>query len=340
MANLRRRRSDALRIVLSVAVLLSWSIAGCAEPHSQTAQTTAVNAILDAFSTHELVALGESHGIVQISDFRLALIQDARFPEVVDDVVVEFGNSIHQDLADQFVSGSHIEREELVRIWQDTGLPFGLWDVPVYEEVFQAVRAVNVRRPKAKHVRILLGDPPLDWDQVRSSRELQEWGKRRDTFPAELIQREVLRKDRKALILYGAWHTARVSYVSREGRVAEPLVALLERQPGARVFTIDLSANVGEDVVTIDPYIGSLPSPSLVILAGTRLGSSVSEGLAEWSATPLPRQRLYDAFIYLGPRSMMRQSNLEPEWTGSPYYHDMRMGRAFLSRLPASCVPE
>lgn len=48
-----------------------------------------IEAILDAFKTHNVVALDEgSHGNEQGHAFRLALLRDPRFPDPVNDIVV------------------------------------------------------------------------------------------------------------------------------------------------------------------------------------------------------------------------------------------------------------
>src|SRR5262245_58454978 len=58
-----------------------------------------VNGILEAFRSHEIVALGEgNHNNEQAHAFRLSLIRDPRFPAVVNDIVVEFGNARYQDV--------------------------------------------------------------------------------------------------------------------------------------------------------------------------------------------------------------------------------------------------
>ena len=53
-----------------------------------------ISGILDAFRSHQIVALGEGiHGNNQAHAVRLALIRDPRFATVVNDIVVEFGTS-------------------------------------------------------------------------------------------------------------------------------------------------------------------------------------------------------------------------------------------------------
>src|SRR5207244_13240121 len=92
-------------------------------------------------------------------------------PELVgklNDLVVECGNSLHQQLADRFVLGGElISNGELERIWRFTIGGGVLWDSPVYEQVFHTVRALNWMRPARARVRVLLGDSAFDYRTVR-----------------------------------------------------------------------------------------------------------------------------------------------------------------------------
>ena len=57
-----------------------------------------VAAILDAFESHDLVALGEGpHNNERSHAFRLGLIRDPRCPSIVNDIVVESGSAwVHE----------------------------------------------------------------------------------------------------------------------------------------------------------------------------------------------------------------------------------------------------
>jgi len=81
-----------------------------------------VSAIVDAFRTHEIVAVGnvEFRGNEQSHAFHLSLIRDSRLTAVVNDIVVEFGTARYQDFVDRFVSGEAVPPESLRRVWQDT----------------------------------------------------------------------------------------------------------------------------------------------------------------------------------------------------------------------------
>jgi hypothetical protein len=77
------------------------------------------------------------------------------------DIVVEFGNALHQDIADRFIlEGKPVADADLQKIWRHTIGGNVLWDAPVYAQFFRSVRAVNALRPPKQRLRVLLGDPP------------------------------------------------------------------------------------------------------------------------------------------------------------------------------------
>src|SRR6185503_5079296 len=93
--------------------------------------------------------------------------------------------------------------------WQDTTQPNEVWDIPIYEEFFRAVRAVNAARPPARRLRVLLADPPIDWQGVKGKDDILRWMDQRDAHAAELNKVEVLGRKRRALLIFGDGHLFR-----------------------------------------------------------------------------------------------------------------------------------
>jgi hypothetical protein len=163
--------------------------------------------VLDAFRTHAVVGLGEgTHGNEQGHAFRLALIRDPRFADTVNDIVVESGSANDQAVADRFVQGEDVPPNALRDLLEQSAGAAPVWERPIYVEFFQAVRDINRSRPADRRLRILLGDPPIDWSAVKTPADYRPWGLQRDSHPAALIQREVLARSRKALVIYGDGH--------------------------------------------------------------------------------------------------------------------------------------
>ena len=69
-----------------------------------------------------------------------------------------------------------------------------VFDMPIYEELFRTVREVNRSLPAGERLRVLLGDPPIDWTKISSGDEILELMYERDAFAADLIRKEVLGK--------------------------------------------------------------------------------------------------------------------------------------------------
>ena len=135
------------------------------------APVNAIDGILAAFETRTIVALPDAHGSEQAHAFLLSLIRDPRFVRTVDDIVVEFGNARYQDVADRFVRGEEVRYESLRLVWRNHTQPSVSADFTHYKEFFGAVRAANAAAAGGRTLRVLLGDPPIDWDAIHDKGE-------------------------------------------------------------------------------------------------------------------------------------------------------------------------
>lgn len=162
----------------------------------------AIPAVLSAFDRFEVVAIPEGHGMKDIDDFILALIRDPRFPDQVNDIAVECGNSLYQSVLDQYIAGIDVPFTEVRKVWRNTTKSFMCSQSAFFEQFFPLVRAINQRLPPGKRLRVLAGDPPIDWDQVKTANDAGRYFQRDETI-ASVMKREVLAKHRKALMLFG-----------------------------------------------------------------------------------------------------------------------------------------
>lgn len=231
-----------------------------------------VSAIVDAFRSHDVVAVSEaSHDEEWGYAFLLSLLHDSRFVDAVDDIVIENGSARYQDAADRFVRGENVSPETLSQAWRNTVTP-GFGDDAWWIQVFQAVRAINASRTPARQMRILLGDPPIEWENVHTTAEHRKWVELRDTFPADLIQREVIAKGRHAILRYGQMHYQRKQIAANyesEGD-AQTIVSRLENLYHSRVFTIWTSRSIP----IIQASAATWPVPSVALIRATQLGAA------------------------------------------------------------------
>ena len=290
---------------------------GPTDPRPQNA----VSAIVHAFDRYPLVAIGENHRNQQIHDFIVLLVNDKRFSQKVDDVVVEFGSARYQDVIDRYTAGEAVRAGELRKVWRDT-VNILVWDAPVYERFFKTVRTINQQHPK-RQLRVLLADPPIDWAKIRDRQDWERVGGTRDQHAAEVVEREVLAKHHRALLIFGSEHvtrdTAFDAYGATPDRKANVVELLEARHPGSVLLI--WSHMAGCMTSDLDPGLASWQNPAYAVLKGTWLGAAA---VGPRGQTPTLEQ-LADGFLYLGPTARLTNSRPSPRiYSDTVYLRELR----------------
>jgi hypothetical protein len=265
------------------------------------------DAVLAAFRRHRIVAIGEIHGQQEHHDALQTLLLDPRLPDVVDDIVVEFGNALYQPIMDRFVAGPAVEDRDLRPVWRNTTQsPVATLDAPMYEQFFRTVRAANWSLPAGKRMRVLLGDPPLDWARVTTQDDVIALD--RDGHFASVVKREVLAKGRRALVCYGSRHVMHAP----PGALGGGGIPQVEQETGHRAYVILAGAH---------PRLARSPRRIVIPAEGTWLASADT---GEFSYLPgdcgLSFGSVADALLYLGPVAEQTQSLWNPAIYLDPAY--------------------
>lgn len=286
--------------------------------------------LLAAFDKYEVVGMSAAHGNKDLDDFILHLIRNPAFSSRVNVVAVECGNSLYQPTLDRYIAGDDIPLPEVRKVWRNTTQTMcGLSGF--YEQLFPLVRRINQTLPQEKKLRVLACDPPIDWSKIKSP---ADYGRgqylMRDVSIASVMEKEVLSKHRKALMLFGMGH---LYHVGNTG------VGLYEKDyPGV---TLVIAEHTGfGNWSPLEKYnnefearMASWPVPSLVPeIRGTWLadlldkthttgdiffgvpdngkvpmGPAPAEGT--FSGTPeeaeAPFSKMVDGYLYLGPRDLL-----------------------------------
>ena len=236
----------------------------------------AVTGLLAAFTSYPLVALGEAHWLQQEADLVSRLLQHPDFTRTVQTIVVEFGNAHHQTMIDRFVAGDFVSDVELRSVWRNVGGAGQAFESPIYAQFFHTVRAINRDLPPALQLRVLLGDPPIDWQSGRDDSFLWKESNPRDSHYAEVVERHVLAQGRRALLIAGAGHFSRISDLEpRDGNVVQRLEL---KFPGT-VFVVvphvifeETMAEHPDEIYELEKQLASWPIPALATVHGTWLG--------------------------------------------------------------------
>jgi hypothetical protein len=319
------------RILLRAASCMAFAVTSYAQSTPPEAvPKDAIPAILALFNTYQVVGLGEGpHGNLEGHAFRLRLLRDPRFPEVINDILVESGTGRYQDVMDRYIRGEHVPHQELRRAWEDTTNPGTNWDKPMYEEFFTAVRTVNATLPKEKKLRVLLGDPPIAWEFVRKRSDLRPWNMQRDAHAFAVLKRESLSKNRKALVIYGDGH------FQGRGFKDNSLTNLIERM-GIRMVT--LSARYGE-LIKIQPSVASWKTPSLTMIRDTTIGRKPYAQFYPMPPAPgwntVLMQDQFDAVVYFSAKPPT-MTLIPKSLCLDPAYMKMRVARLDAVSSPAA----
>jgi hypothetical protein len=221
----------------------------------------AIAQIAKQFDEHPLIMVGELHRWEQLHAFIREMIRNPEFVCRADDIVVEFGNSRLQTLADRYASGENVTDADLRSLWQETLVPL-TWNSPVYRQFYETVREINQKHLCAHPVRIVLADSPLDWSKIKSAKDYAPWAGR-DASYADVVEREVLAKHHRAFLLAGQFHVVkRTPEGDEDGARAAQLIE--RKYPGA-LFSIVAAPPAVAEAMRLEP------APSFKVVRGTGL---------------------------------------------------------------------
>ncbi|HEY4384984.1 MAG TPA: hypothetical protein VGN34_10975 [Ktedonobacteraceae bacterium] len=299
---------------------------GNASPRPQNAAL----AVLKAMEAYPLIALGEAHQLQEEHDFIVTLLHHPLLPDKINDIVVEFGNARYQDIADRFImDGEPMAYAELCQIWRNTVVSGAnpVWDAPVYERFFRTVRAINQTLPSSRRLRVLLGDPPIDWSKVQSREDWMGCALHRDSHFAGVVEQEVLRKGRRALLIAGTGHFLRGERT--DGDPDQPIdkaplntCTLLEQRYPRALFAIDVLLFLPTDRGPESKLVSSWARPALAMLAGTWLGA---ETIATSGTRATTLAKRSDAVLYLGQGDQLTASRPNPAlYKSGAYAQELR----------------
>ena len=307
-----------------------------------------IAAIVDMFKAAPVIGMqpGVGHSDARGYAFVIALLRDPRIQSLGVDVAMENGSARYQSVMDRYTRGEDVPYSELRHVWDDTTQPQTTTAIGEVNPIYRAIRETNATLPRNRQLRALLGDPPIDWENVHTRADFQKWIARRDSNGADVIQRESLAKGRHALVLYAFGHLQRrqqATNYNMDSPAAQTVISWLEKA-GVKTFIV----GNGDETNGMAGWT----VPSLALLRGTTLGASNAPEMSlprvtvqpDGSFVSIPREQwiqlrreeLMDAMVYLGPKSTVALEPLSPTICADPGYLDTRLARMALAGFPQS----
>jgi hypothetical protein len=218
-------------------------------------------------------------------------------------------------------------------------IPRQTWDAPVYEQFYRTVHAVNRARPAGRQIRVLLGDPPIDWAAVTDGSGIGAFLAQRTAHAASVVEQQVLAKGHRALLCYGAAHLV---HPGLSLRMPPSLASIIEQRTGERMYTIGDLVPSAADPGGLAGQLSRYPRGAVIPAAGTWLGS-VDAGLLfhvivfspdRAPVNPfrgVPLGSLLDAGLYLGQPGDLTASRPNPAIYLDPaYWEELQRRNALL----------
>jgi len=291
-----------------------------------TASSDAISTIARQFDTHSVIQLGEFHRSLQIHSFIQQMLRDPRFVCRADDVVVEFGNSRLQKLADIYASGGTLSEVQIASMYRETSVPL-TWNTPVYRAVYDTIRDINRHHLCSHAVRLVLADAPLDWSKVKTAKDLEPFADR-DTAMADTVEREVMVKHHHAFLITGEFHAEKKTNDEAEGLRAAQIIE--RRHPGSLFSIVTAPSSAAAAAL----HMG--PAPSFKAAHGDEIEhASFAMTNEDWTprdkTSGLTIGEVVDGVLYVGGNASLFPS---PEiYLDKPYAKELRRRAAIVREM-------
>jgi hypothetical protein len=181
MSALEQRRGLTRRGLLSFAAgaAAAAALSGCntsrrdrqaTEPSAPVSATLAkleprpndaVAGVVEAFQTRPIVAIGETHGNLELHHFLIRLVTDVRLRSVARTVALEVSSSA-QEAIDRYLADELTDSQLLTALRDAIFSETGAAD-PKELDLYRAIRDTNRGLPESDRIRVLAVDAPLSW---------------------------------------------------------------------------------------------------------------------------------------------------------------------------------
>ncbi len=327
-------------LAFAIAFTVDVSGVGAQPPAARVPASEAASAIIKLFYQYRVVMLGEMHESIQEHALLNKLVATPGFSERVNDIVVETCNSLYQDAMDRYIAGETVLSERLRQSWENVvGAPGG---VAVAPGLYATIRSVNQRPPKNRWMRVLCGDPPIDWARVETRDDIAPFLGFRDEHYASVVRYDVLALRRKALLIMGSGHFQRRE--GKPGAIEQQMI-----QAFAKPYVILPGSDIVGTYDDLDARFEKQPAPCLMEIKGTWLAA-----LPRWQESPVMGypataalktkvgtwEQTADAYLYLGLRDKLTQGGDAFDLKGTPYGNELRRRWKIIFPKPPEALPK
>ncbi|WP_041599019.1 hypothetical protein [Hahella chejuensis] len=291
----------------------------------------ATEALASLLTQYQVVGIGDAHGVEAVLQWLTDSLNRPDIAPLLDTIVVEFAAGRRQSLLDDYLLGAPGLEDKIDAVCHDT-LYFCAWFADVYRRFFQALRRINQRLSQSR-LRVLAADPPFDWRAVDAGRQWREANHSREAHYQDLIEREIIVPNRRALLVFGAFHLLRnCPGGSLQALNGPPLASRLRGVDPTQCFYLWPHFGHRPEVDAVRELEG-WSAPALVRTEFSELGALPFGALSNRapSLVERPVRELFDGYLFLG--SVRKHTHLPRQKDDPGWLAEMRR-RANLPPTP------
>jgi hypothetical protein len=166
------------------------------------------NFVADKFNDHSIVFIGELHKRKQDLEFLSNLIPYLYRVKKINVIGWEFGAAEYQKDADSVVTAAEFDRKKAIAIMRKS---YYEWCFEEYLNIFKTIWQLNKgilqANEKVKFLQLNKSYIPKRWNSPDQGIQLEERRKSFDNILPEIVEREVIQKNKKILIYCGLHHS-------------------------------------------------------------------------------------------------------------------------------------
>lgn len=291
--------------------------------------------ILEKFKSHDVILLGEHHAIKDNLQLFTNIIPKL-YEAGVYNVGMEFGASEDQEALDRLVNSKDYDEKEARRLMFNYNAK---WPYKEYMDVYKAAWELNNSLPEnAKKFRILNLSYVYNWKDYSGIRTPYTAKKifykgNTEVYRAKLIEKEILDKGEKLLVLTGTVHAyTRYKYPIYDG-TAEEFYSLqggwlgsrLYEKYGTKVFSIllhqsfqdaeNLISKKSSAIQTIENIMKNFNNTSVGFdLLNTVMGDITDDSYYSMTYNNFSLKDMFDGYIFIRPLTELEGCTVDYEF--------------------------
>jgi hypothetical protein len=270
--------------------------------------------VVDLFARHQVVIIGEDHGMREHKEFISELIPKLYHEAGVRCIGWEFSRHTHNDRLEKIVTAQEYHKEEALDFARDQ---LGhAWNKKELWDIIEAVWRLNKNlEPGQERMRLLglhmdfdftqffitLKTKPEDSPEVKEI--VAEFALKYDRSMMEQVEKEIIGKGQKGLLYVGRCHDFTHYEYPPDLWWGRPIMGnLLYKKYGERVFQIWLSSGFLAPIDDVMKLRGH--EPTGFDLYRSPFANILSP--AGWDAPEVPLSDIARGYVYLKPGSRLR----------------------------------